>query len=1033
MADDIRIIVRVEGEKDIVKTTQSLKRMETGVRTLSKDLDAGRISENQFNTGLKELRRTVDGSFGSWQKAKSAVDSYAKSIKASSDALKQAAMDKEVAKVSASYNRLKASIDPVFAAQQRMKKAHADIRAALKAEVITRDEAAASLRQYRTALKNGTIAGQALNKGMNRTGVLAQQAGYQFGDFAVQIQSGTNPMVAFGQQATQLIGTLSMLAKTTKMIGIFSALGVILPVLTGIGAYLMRTREEAEETEEEISKLSDTIQSLNDVQKTTSTDFKKGLNAAFADSATAVGRLVQLIREAKFEAAMEPVEKALDQITIAVDKVGIALSTKASFDAIIEDGESLGRIQQGLLNDAEDLIWKNLALASSYEGVKSSLDAIGSSKTSKELVVNFSNAIAIAEKLGGPVAQELVKNLREAAEEAGVLEEIERQGSEALSDGANEAERLSDALKDAASAMSDLLNVGSLESKLAGLVAEVNAIETGANRASAKYVASEMTKAAQKRDQALSSGAGIPQAVVNQAYRDRVALIQQIGSTQTQRDSLLEKNKPSSGGGGQTNDEYLAQQLLEINQRKTLIGLSKEEAAIQNIYNEAQKRGISLNDDRVKELVKEYKELSRLTKESEDYQEMIGGIRDGLTDAFTSVLNGTKSVADAFKDMIRQMLMSLAQKSFIQPLVSGLTGGLAGGAAGGLAGGAAGGLTGLAGTMGAIGSGLYAGGATALGFGGAASVGTAAATAGATAAGSLAMSIGAVAAPLLAVAAVFSFFKKKTKELDSGLNATVDGFENAVESFKVIQTKRFWGLSKKVRTELETLPDDNPLGNLISTTQQSIAASAQYLGAATDAFSDFSYDFELSLKGLSEEARVQKITEEINKLGDAFASLIPNIGSVDELNSVLQQRLQLEEQLLTLQGNTQELRRRELESTHELNRGILEQIHALQDFKDSLKENNFATLLGFQQARAAIGSPVANELMAPTGTGSTASSVISSGTASTTNEVKQMVVEMKAMHKETMFAFSKMIKNTKDSRDTIRSWDVIGLPAERTA
>lgn len=112
MADDIKIIVRVEGEKDIVKTTQSLKRMETGVRTLSKDLDAGRISEVQYNTGLKELRRTVDSSFGSWQKAKGAVDVYAKSVQQASDAAKQAKIDQEVAKVSASYDRLKVSIDP---------------------------------------------------------------------------------------------------------------------------------------------------------------------------------------------------------------------------------------------------------------------------------------------------------------------------------------------------------------------------------------------------------------------------------------------------------------------------------------------------------------------------------------------------------------------------------------------------------------------------------------------------------------------------------------------------------------------------------------------------------------------------------------------------------------------------------------------------------------------------------------------------------------------------------------------------------
>lgn len=43
-------------------------------------------------------------------------------------------------------------------------------------------------------------------KGMRRTEIIAQQAGYQIGDLAVQIQSGTNAAVAFGQQGSQLLG-----------------------------------------------------------------------------------------------------------------------------------------------------------------------------------------------------------------------------------------------------------------------------------------------------------------------------------------------------------------------------------------------------------------------------------------------------------------------------------------------------------------------------------------------------------------------------------------------------------------------------------------------------------------------------------------------------------------------------------------------------------------------------------------------------------------------------------------------------------
>lgn len=51
--------------------------------------------------------------------------------------------------------------------------------------------------------------GQALNSVRNgsqafRTGL--QQAGFQVGDFATQVQLGTNPLIAFGQQAGQLLG-----------------------------------------------------------------------------------------------------------------------------------------------------------------------------------------------------------------------------------------------------------------------------------------------------------------------------------------------------------------------------------------------------------------------------------------------------------------------------------------------------------------------------------------------------------------------------------------------------------------------------------------------------------------------------------------------------------------------------------------------------------------------------------------------------------------------------------------------------------
>jgi hypothetical protein len=107
----------------------------------------------------------------------------------------------------------------------------------------------------------------------------------------------------------------------------------------------------------------------------------------------------------------------------------------------------------------------------------------------------------------------------------------------------------------------------------------------------------------------------------------------------------------------------------------------------------------------------------------------------------------------------------------------------------------------------------------------------------------------------------------------------------------------------------------------------------------------------------------------------------------------------------------------------------------LEEALNSLQENDFATMLDFQRARAAIrlGQPVANNLNAPTMPASSGVAAITTPMASTSAEIVQLRTEMKEMHKEAMFAYSKLIKNGKDSRDTLRSWDVVGLPPERTA
>lgn len=116
--------------------------------------------------------------------------------------------------------------------------------------------------------------------GLNNAGVLMQQLGYQAGDFIVQVQSGTNAFVAFGQQATQMVGFLPMFAQsmglaTVSVLGFNVAiapltlgLSIIIPLLTAAGAMWMRTGDSAKDAAEGVSTYVGVMKALTEeIQK----------------------------------------------------------------------------------------------------------------------------------------------------------------------------------------------------------------------------------------------------------------------------------------------------------------------------------------------------------------------------------------------------------------------------------------------------------------------------------------------------------------------------------------------------------------------------------------------------------------------------------------------------------------------------------------------------------------------------------------------------------------------------------------------
>ena len=278
----------------------------------------------------------------------------------------------------------------------------------------------------------------------------------------------------------------------------------------------------------------------------------------------------------------------------------------------------------------------------------------------------------------------------------------------------------------------------------------------------------------------------------------------------------------------------------------------------------------------------------------------IAKMGDAIGDFVASGLRDFDNLLDSFKGMIKQMISTAVSNPIKLALGMGSVGGGVGGATaaaaapggGGLlsglmgAGGSAGGglLSGILGTA-ASGTGLIGGFSSVVSSFGMGGLGGAASSLGAALGGAtsglagLATAVGAIAAPLLAVAAVFSFFKKKTKELDSGLRITVDGLATMVETFSKVETSRFWGLSKKVRTSYDNASDEiaAPIIQFIDEIRTGVETAAASLGFGASVFEGFAHQLKVSTKGMSEDEAQQAILDAFSDLSDAYANMIPGL------------------------------------------------------------------------------------------------------------------------------------------------------------
>jgi hypothetical protein len=214
--------------------------------------------------------------------------------------------------------------------------------------------------KFTNALSQATVglsqSQMAATKSSNRMGVVTQQAGYQVGDFLVQIQSGTNPMVAFGQQATQLVGVLPLMTgafglSTTALIGLSAGLGIAIPLATAIGAAFLRSSGGAKTLTQSVGELESATQSFTNFVETYTLDGLLNLEKKYKDVNGEVLRLVEnqkFLSQAKLNKSLKDTVRLIGEITGArwydigiSDYASSVLNLKETFKVTKGDAEVL--------------------------------------------------------------------------------------------------------------------------------------------------------------------------------------------------------------------------------------------------------------------------------------------------------------------------------------------------------------------------------------------------------------------------------------------------------------------------------------------------------------------------------------------------------------------------------------------------------------------------------------------------------------------------------------------------------------------
>jgi len=452
-----------------------------------------------------------------------------------------------------------------------------------------------------------------------------QQAGYQMGDFAVQVANGTNGVQAFGQQAAQ-------------MAGVFGPFGAVLGAVIALGSALYVAFDRA-------TSASDTMSNSAARQAMAMMDLGKAIEAT-----------TQQLDEYRFGgSAAAFAENEIQNIKSEIAGVNNLI---AALTANIESAKTSSAIDAALI--AKDMAEEEVrALEKSLTSLQAKLATLEALNEAQRMLnggLSVQAGISAGLVYDKQVELRAAKEAAKAAEQAAITDRYRTDVFHALAgETASVSMHMSEAFKSG-------LGLSQIDVS-SGIAAAAN---------SAARLAKDLgisLGAAQKMLQLGYQGSGrLVLDPRDPRYNEGAAMrASNFGFTYDRsygNDTASAASRGAGGAGGVGAMDPLKRLREQIDLERQLIGMTEaKQQVIKSLGDDWQKYDMSVIDG-----------MAQQISEMEKFKQIGSTIKESFSKAFMSMVDGTKSVKDAFKEMARNIIMELYEVLVVKQLVAGVTG-----------------------------------------------------------------------------------------------------------------------------------------------------------------------------------------------------------------------------------------------------------------------------------------------------------------------------------------------------------------------